>query len=333
MIFGLSYEEIIEKIKEKGLSQEDVEGKIKEKLVQLSGLISKEGAAQIVANEVGVKIFREVGKVKIKDIRPGMRDIELDGKVVAVYDVRSFKTEKREGRVASFMVGDETGQIRIVLWDEGQIQKVESKQIIDGIILNIKNTYCRDNNGFKELHLNSGSEIALNPPGVVIGEIAVNSSMNVDFTHKKINELTENDRNVILKGTIVQIFDPRFYEVCAQCGKRALTENGVFKCAEHGPVEVKYAAVLNIFFDDGTDAIRIACFRNQAANVLGVNEDDLSKVKDNPVDFETIKNKALGKQLEISGRGSKNEMFNRMEFIANTVEELKPEKILSENDI
>jgi hypothetical protein len=327
MLMGLTYEEILDKIKEKGLSQEEIEKKIQQRLEQLSGLISKEGAAQIIANELGVKIFRDIGKVKVNEIKSGMRDIEVDGKIVTVNEVRSFKTPKREGKVASFMLGDETGQIRIVIWDESQIKLVEDKKVIENIIVKLKNTYCRDNNGFKELHLNSGSEIILNPEGVKIEGVAA-SQPALDFVSKKINELTQNDRNVILRGTVVQLFDPRFYEICEQCGKRAISENGNFNCADHGIVNVKYAVVLNMFFDDGSDNIRIVCFRDAAANVLGKNEEELSKLKDNPAEFEIFKNDVLGKQLEVSGRTSMNEMFNRLEFVANSVEELKPEKLL-----
>ena len=50
MLMGLTYDEIIAKIKEKGGSEEEIQSKIKLKLNQLSGLISKEGAAQIIAN-------------------------------------------------------------------------------------------------------------------------------------------------------------------------------------------------------------------------------------------------------------------------------------------
>jgi len=105
MLMGLTYEEIIAKIKEKGVSEEEIQTRIKQKLDQLSGLISKEGAAQIIANELGVKIFRDVGKLKVKEIRAGMRDIEVDGKVINLFEVRSFKNEKREGKVASFILG------------------------------------------------------------------------------------------------------------------------------------------------------------------------------------------------------------------------------------
>ena len=65
MILKLNYDELISKIKEKGLQEQEIETKITEKLEQLNGLISKEGAAHLIANELGVKLFEDVGEIKI----------------------------------------------------------------------------------------------------------------------------------------------------------------------------------------------------------------------------------------------------------------------------
>ena len=60
----IPYDTIIEKIMEHSkLTLEEVNSKIKAKTEQLAGLISKEGAAHIIANELGVKLFEE-GKLK-----------------------------------------------------------------------------------------------------------------------------------------------------------------------------------------------------------------------------------------------------------------------------
>ena len=62
--------QILEKITVKsGLSLDEINAKIDDKLKQLSGLISKEGAAHIVANELGIKLFEQLsGKLQIKNI-------------------------------------------------------------------------------------------------------------------------------------------------------------------------------------------------------------------------------------------------------------------------
>jgi len=116
----MPYNDILEKIKEKsGLSEEEIKEKIDTKLKQLSGLISKEGAAHIVANELGVKLFDALGgKLQIKNILAGMRSVEVVGKVLRVFELREFNSKGRAGKVASFVIGDETGTIRIVMWGD-----------------------------------------------------------------------------------------------------------------------------------------------------------------------------------------------------------------------
>ena len=86
-------EQAISKIKEaSGLSEEEIKGKIDAKLDQLSGLVSKEGAAYIIANELGVKLFEQTsGKLQIKNILAGMRDVETVGKVTRKFDVKEFQ--------------------------------------------------------------------------------------------------------------------------------------------------------------------------------------------------------------------------------------------------
>lgn len=117
-MFKIPLSEIIDKIKEKSnLSEEEINSKIDAKLKQLSGLISKEGAAHIIANELGVRLLDQVsGKLQIKNIVVGMRDVETVGKVQQIFPLREF--QRKDGspsKIASLVIGDETGTISIVL--------------------------------------------------------------------------------------------------------------------------------------------------------------------------------------------------------------------------
>ena len=115
----LSYEQIVEKIKEKkGLSEEEIDKRVQEKLEQLAGLISKDGAAHIIANELGINVFEETGgKLKLAKLIPGMRSVEALGKVQAVYEVREFSTARGSGKVGSFLVADDTSMCRVTCWN------------------------------------------------------------------------------------------------------------------------------------------------------------------------------------------------------------------------
>ena len=67
-MINIPLSDIKEKIaKEKGISEQEINTKIKAKLDQLSGLISEEGAAHIIANELGVELMPS-GIVKISEV-------------------------------------------------------------------------------------------------------------------------------------------------------------------------------------------------------------------------------------------------------------------------
>ncbi len=137
---------------------------------------------------------------------------------------------------------------------------------------------------------------------------------------KKINELGESDQNVELLGTIVQTFEPRFFEICPQCGKRAMQKEGKFYCKQHEAVEPAYSYVFNVSLDDGTDSIRCAFFRQQADTLTGKTSEQMLAYRESPEKFEEVKNELLGNIIKVSGRVRKNEMFDRMEFNAQNVD-------------
>tara|TARA_Y100000310_G_C20701769_1_gene830625 strand:- start:4634 stop:5773 length:1140 start_codon:yes stop_codon:yes gene_type:complete len=312
-MFKIPLEDVIAKIKEKaGISEEEINTKIKTKLDQLSGLISKEGAAHIIANELGVKVIEQVsGKLQIKNILPGMRSVETVGKVTQKFDIHEFQKEDRKGKLGSMVIGDETGTIRIVLWQE-QADKLNS--IKEGDIIKIKDGYSKDNQGKKEVHISEKGTLIINPPDETIGDIKLGTS-----TRKNIKDLRENDDDAEILGTIVQVFDIRFFEVCPECGKRARPKDDGFECITHNKVTPAYSYVLNVHIDDGTENIRIVCFRNQVEQLLNKTSDEILSYKESPDKFEEVKTELLGNQIKIIGRVSNNTMFNRLEFVCSQV--------------
>lgn len=309
----IPYEQIIERIKKEGkISEDEINGKIDTKMKQLSGLISKEGAAHIVANELGIKLFDAfTGKLQIKNILAGLRNVETVGRVLQVYELREFTTNERQGKVASLVIGDETGTVRVVMWGD---QADNIKNINKDMILKILGGYVKDNNGNIELHLNDRSKLILNPKGETI-----NSIKQKKAERKSINELTEKDTAVEILGTIVQIFDPKFFEICPQCGKRAKNAEGTYSCPEHSNIEPDYSYVLNLIVDDGTENIRAVFFRDLMEKLTNSNKEKILEYKDSPGKFEEVKTDLLGNIIKLGGRVKKNLFFDRIEIVANDV--------------
>jgi len=322
-MFKMPLEDIITKINEKsGVSVEEINSKIEEKLKLLSGLISKEGAAHIVANELGIKLFEQTGgKLEIKNILAGMRDVETVGKVVRKNDLRTFtRKDGAEGKVCSVQIADSTGSIRVVFWGD-KADLVSS--VNDGDIVKIVSGYVKENNGFKEVHMGDRAQLVVNPEGETIGEVKVESS-RAEASRKSIGELSETDINVEIMGTIVQVFDLRFFEVCPQCKKRARMRDGSFACEAHGNVTPDYSYVLNLILDDGSENIRSVFFRENVEGLTGMTAAEVVGLKDDVEKIDSMKNALLGEQIKVSGRVNKNEMFNRLEFMARGVSKADP---------
>lgn len=313
--------DILARIKEKtGLQDADIMVKIEAKCVALAGLISKEGAAHIIANELGVKLFEGGGK--IKDLLPGMRNAEFLGRITQIYEVREFKrADGTEGKVGSFLVGDDTGVVRVVCWG-GQADILN--QLSAGAPLKVTGGMVRENQrGYKEVHLNEASKVQLNPKETV-PEVKSNKA-----TRKTLKELTESDEQVEIMGTIVQVFDPKFFEVCPQCSSRLKEVDGQWVCNEHSALMPDYSYLVNVFLDDGTDNMRIVLFRNQAERLLTRTKEQMIAYRVNPETFEPLKTELLGEQFKFVGRAKKNTFFDRIEFIANQVYKANPQEELA----
>ena len=277
-------------------------------------MISEEGAAHIIANELGVKLFEIGEKLQIKNILPGMRNVDVVGKVLQTYELREFKTEKHAGKVANMLIGDDTGTIRVVLWHK---QADNINNLKEGDVVKIRGGYIRDNQGRKEIHLSETSKLIINPPGV---EVEVKPYTPPSAVRKKIAEIKEDDANVELLATVVQVFDINFFEVCPQCNKRIRLKDEGFSCPTHGKVEPQYNYVLNLYLDDGSDNIRAVFWRQQVEELLDMDNSRILVFKDDPTKFEPVKTELLGNIIKVGGRANKNQNFDRIELVVNKVD-------------
>jgi replication factor A1 len=317
-MINVPLKDIIAKISQKsGMNESEISSKIAEKVSQLYGLVSEEGAAHIIANELGIKIFEVLGELKIKDILIGMKSVDVVGKVIRKYELREFNTEKRKGKVANLFMADESGSIRVVFWND---KTNDFEQIKEGDVLKIKGAYVRDNSGRKELHLGDNSHVLINPANVT-----VNAKERKEYDRKHLSELQEN-MTVEILGTIVQVFDIKFFEVCPKCNKRMRLKNEVLECEEHGVLPPNYNYILNIFLDDGTGNVRVNLWKLQSQRLLKMVDADVLKYRDHPEDFEAMKNKLLGEQVKVLGT-TKINIMGRLEFTADLIfTDLKPEQ-------
>lgn len=303
-----NYERILKKISESaGIEKEEIERKIEAKRAKLSGLISKEGASQIVAAELGVSFDNE--KLKINELLPGMRKVSLVGKVISIFPVREFEKNGKKGKVANMVIADETSNIKLVLWDTNHISLVEEGKISVGGIIEISNASMREN----EIHLGSFSEFRLSSAN--IGDVKTERISR----EKTILEFKNMD-NARTRAFIVQLFEPRFFHVCPECKKKAILEGENFICSQHGKVAADKRALMNFVIDDGTGTIRAVVFHENLKK-LGIEnfeQEELIKQRE----------RLLGMEMFFSGSVRNNKLFNTPEFIVDSVEEINLDNLI-----
>lgn len=309
-----NYDLIVEKIaKSASLEKEEVERRIEAKKAKLSGLISKEGSAQIIAAELGINF--EDQDLKISELMPEMRKVNVVGKIINLFPVRKYSKNGREGKVANFVLADETGNTRVVLWDINHIELIENGTIKQGDVVEIKNGSTRDS----EIHLSGFSE--LGKSNVVIKDVKTETMVS-----EKSLEEARQGQNIKIRGVIVQIFQPRFYSVCPECNKKVIKEGEICKCAEHGVVTPKDRAILNFVLDDGTESMRIVMFSDQINAVIP--EEDLKDEKK----ATAFRDDLIGTEIYLSGIVKRNQLFNNLEIVASGVEKVDVEKLIKELD-
>jgi replication factor A1 len=160
----MSLEEIINQIlaSRSELKREQIMQIIENKKKEAGDFLTDETAARIAATELGVKITKKQFrlKIQIKDLVSGLNDVSVEGQVVSVYPPKTFKRRDwTQGKLASILVSDKSGRLRVVLWDK-KVAIVEAGKIQKNQTIKISHGYVREGqDGKPELHLGDKGNI------------------------------------------------------------------------------------------------------------------------------------------------------------------------------
>ena len=200
-------------IEETGLTKKEIQNLVTEKKDELKGLISDEGALFIIAKELGVDV-KEENKDLLKDIdisiaeiTSNMKNITLVGRIKEIYRINKFtKKDGSQGHVGSFLLHDNTGDIRIVLWDE-QINVFNEENFTKNELVKVINGYAKNRinkEGIpigREIHLNRLSKIIIAPE-----DIDYKKYPKIKEEVVKISDINLSQNSVSVEGFILQKF-------------------------------------------------------------------------------------------------------------------------------
>ena len=301
-----NYEKILGRIsRSSGLSKEELGEKVEAKRTKLSGLISKEGALQVIAAELGISFDEE--KLKINELLPGMRKVNLIAQIVSLSPVRTFTNKNGDqGKVANLFIADDTSNIKVVLWDTNHIELIEKEQLKENSVIEIAGGSMRDN----EIHLGSFSE--LKPSKEILSDLKTEKQIK----EKEICELSIGDY-AKLRAFIVQAFEPKFFEINKATGRKITDEE---RAAGAQPEK---RMLMTVVLDDGFETIRAVLF-SEVLKKVGVFElEDLNLLNQQ-------RENVLGKELFLIGNVRRNSYFNNQELILDDVEEIDLDKLVVE---
>jgi ssDNA-binding replication factor A large subunit len=197
-------EEIIQQIlsKHPEVSRNQILENLETEKSKTGGLIADETLLRLIAARYGVEILQDrvYRKLSISHLVPGLNDVTVTGRLVAVYPPRTFEGE-RSGKFASLMIADKDSILRVILWND-KVELIEAGELKAGQIVRFSHGYTReDRKGKAELHLGNRSQIEVEPKNIKADEY---SSIGKFAT--RISKITKAYENIHLTGTVKELF-------------------------------------------------------------------------------------------------------------------------------
>ncbi|HOT06167.1 MAG: Replication factor A [Methanosaeta sp. PtaB.Bin039] len=178
------------------ISQEDFLSRVDEKVSLMGGLCDPHTAALLVARELGVGDVQ----VKIRDIRPESGMVGFVGRVVSSSQVREFRrSDGSSGKVASLILGDETGIVRVVLWDEGA-ELVRSGDLHADQVLQVRG-FAREGRDGTEVSIGRGCTLQ-----------EVDQDIRVRVEPFKIGEISADQSDLNIVARVIEVGEVRQFQ-------------------------------------------------------------------------------------------------------------------------
>ncbi len=141
------------------LTREAVERLIQEEKAKAAGLLTDEAAAHLVASNLGMDGAGEriEAKLKIGALTSGLNDVSLTGRVIHVFPARTFqRADGRQGKVLRLLLGDATGTVAVVFWDD-KADLILASKVGKGKVIRVLHGYSRERQGSGEIEVNVGN--------------------------------------------------------------------------------------------------------------------------------------------------------------------------------
>jgi replication factor A1 len=237
---SLSLSEIYDEL-DLPVDEDEFRERVDDKVEQMGGLCDEATAAKLVSHEL-----EEDRVYDVDEITAEKDDVRFVGKVTDVGEPKEFeRDEGDDGMVANVRIRDETGEVRVALWDE---YAASAEELEEGDVLKVKGAPKDGWNGGVEIN---AREVEVDEDDEFDVEVDVSDSM------VGAGEVSAGASDVALLGRVLETSEPRTFD----------RDDGEGKVA-------------NIAVGDETGWVRVALWDDRADDVSALTDGDTVRVRD-----------------------------------------------------
>jgi len=209
---------------------------------------------------------------RVEDLSLGLSDVDLVGELLATDEVRTFdRDDGSTGKVSNLVVGDETGRVRVTLWDD---MADRAEALSPGPTVEVVDGYVRERDGDLELHVGERGAVETVeetveyvPESTPIEDLEIGDTADVAGVVRSVDEKRTFERDDGSEGQVrnVRVQDDTGDVRVALWGEKADTDLG--------PGDEVHLADVSV--EDGwQDDIEASANWRSTVTVLGGEDDD-----------------------------------------------------------
>ncbi len=244
---------------------------------------------------------------KIEDLDEDEQDTIIVGRIFEISETRHFDRDNGDtGSVRNIEIADDTGSIRVALWDKDTEREFEIGQAVK--LQNPRLTLDMDNRLQATV---SGGTTILEPDEKELADLpSQDELMESIFAPKTIESLLEDDTNVHITARIKEVATDRFLlKKCPNCHENVEESEDEFICDNCGHVfdEPEYTLMIPTRVEDDTGDISVTFFGNLAEELIEMDKEEIISLIDDGYGIEEKLQDLEGMTIEIIANVSFNE--------------------------
>ncbi|MEN6551497.1 MAG: OB-fold nucleic acid binding domain-containing protein, partial [Methanobacterium sp.] len=210
-------------------------------------------------DELEGEMYKPIKISALENIKSERDEVGIIGRIINLYDINEFqRSNGTMGMVRTVELADDTGSVRASFWDE----KAEMG-LNRGDVIWIKNARPRFRNDTVELSVGRATMVIKPKDEDIAALPSLEEIEESIYKTKKIEELTEDDKNIKLSGQIIEAYGDRIlYEMCPNCNKRVEYVDDAFVCDFCGEEiqQPNYLMIVPCVIEDDTGTVRTTFF-------------------------------------------------------------------------